>query len=277
MIAALLFLALFELFPTVAGETSSKRESSKPARPEKAPDYYKEGIKAFRRGDDERAAALLVKAARRDWRARAVLSDPRWKAGLPEEPLSGLSGLKKQGRGSVSASAVLYRLGTIRKTKARERWEDASVAGEARIKRAGCYFFEKVVKEHGGSAEDDDAALRLVEASLCVKSSAYPACTAWSIRRHEGWLEEYSYSKLRSRVMKKLADLYLDLADRLEEPAPWRSRKKAELCRGKAISLASVLARDRSDRNLARWAERFIKEIKSSGKAYSTVPSSLLR
>lgn len=275
MITAVFFLALFELFPTAAGETSNKRESSKPARTEKTADYYKEGVKAFRRGDDEQAAALLVKAARRDWRARAVLSDPRWKAALPERDPAELSGLKKPGR--VSASSVLYRLGSIRKTKAPQRWEDALVMGKARIKRAGVYYFEKIVKEHGGSAEADDAALRLVEAGLCVKSSAYPACTAWSIRRHESWLEEYSYSPLRGRVIKKLSVLYLELAGRLEEPAPWRSRNKAELCRGKALTLASMLARDRSDGNRARWADRFIKEIKSSGKAYSTVPASLFR
>ncbi len=277
-LTALVALAgLFSLCLYAQERSLVKDSPLDPPASEKSPNYYKEGVKAFRSGDDERAAQVLVKAARLDWRVGAVLSDPRWKGSLPKEDLGKLSGLDKSPPSVDTASRVLYRLGIIRRNQAQQSGQSLSVTEKARVKRSGVYYFEKVVNEYGNSPETDDAALELIKAGLCVRESGFPACTAWSIKSHEGWLKEYGYSPLREKVIKRLAGLYLELADKLEEDAPWNSSAKAELCRGKALELASVLDRPGSGRRLRDWAGKFTKRIKTSGKAYSLMPSELLR
>ncbi len=272
--ALLLLLCLEVKSRSPSYETGQKTADKKTAAPE---NDYRKGARAFKTGDDEKAAEFLIEAARSDWRARAVLSSPAWKESLPAVDLDELKGLRKADFGPSVASRVLYRLGTIRKKQARKVIKPIDEPAKGRIEKAGVYYFARIVKEHNNSPQADDAALALVESGLCVKDSKCPACTSWSIRSYEQWLQEYSYSPDRDRVIKKLARLYLELAGKLEGPEPWQSKQKAELCRGKALELASLLTDRKTDRGLRVWAERFRKDIRDSGKPYSTIPSSLLR
>lgn len=270
----LLLLCLEVKSTSRADDTGQKGADRKAVASE---DDYLKGVRAFKAGDDEKAAEYLMEAARRDWRVRAVLSAPRWKDSLPEADLEEINGLRETNFGTHQASRFLYRLGTVRQKKARKTIKPIDDRAKGRIKKAGVYYFELIVKEHNNSPQADDAALALVESGLCVKNSKCPSCTSWAIRSYEKWLQAYSYSPDRDRVIKKLAGLYLELAGRLEVPAPWQSKQKAELCRGKALELASLLTDRQTNRGLREWAEKFSKDIRDSGKPYSTTPSSLLR
>ena len=227
---------------------------------------YLKGQKAFREGRDRAAANLVMEAARKDWRCHSVLGDARFAAWLPPTPCSKQPGLKRPGGGEDPGAEALYRLGMIRR--------NSSIPGMAgtELRDRGRYFLDRLVSEFKSGAWVDDAALVLVEDGFCIVDEGHPECVAWRIKGYERWLGEYPNSDRRAEVLTEVAQLYLELAKRYEEPSAWNSAVTAELCRGRAMEVARKLASRYYGSRDARWAVDFIRGIKSSGKPYSMAP-----
>jgi hypothetical protein len=242
-----------------------------PASPPAVDRTYLDGRLAFMQGRDQEAADLLMQAVRTDWHCLAVMRDPRFPAALPDRPCAEVEGLNRPSGGEDPGPEALYRLGLMRKAAAREQKLD-----EVLVRREGEYFLKRLVKEYQSSAWADDAALLLTEDGCCVVDEGYPSCTAWEIRGYEQWLGDYGASDLRPGVLRKLTSDYRELARRYDEPGAWNDPVKAELCRGHALQLATVLSRERPGTAEAGWGRDTAREIRDSGKAYSMVPRSVM-
>ena len=121
------------------------------------------------------------------------------------------------------------------------------------------------------------ASLIALESGFCVHDAGYPDCLALEIRGYEKWLSQHPRSRLRPAILIKLAETYLELAGRLEQPAPWHHSARAELLRGRALEIAELVLAETNDPESIRWAREFISAIKNSGAAYSSVPNFVLR
>jgi len=139
--------------------------------------------------------------------------------------------------------------------------------------RAGIEQLRQLLRDHPQNGNAHLAALAVIEDGRCETDAGYPDCAAWAIRNYELFLQAYPYSSRRSYVLKQLATNYLDLSFRFEEDKPWQSAEKAELCLGRALQFAELLAA-RPDPEAA-FGRDMAGRIRTSGKAFSIVPGNL--
>ncbi len=231
---------------------------------------FMEGQRAYARGEDERAAKLLMAAARADWRCLAIMHDARYTRWLPAQPCSRVPALKRPESKGDPGPRALYRLGLMRKNKARERH------GELAARRAGRYFFARTVEEFPQSYFASEASLVLIDDGRCLVDAGYPDCLALLIGAYEDWLVDFPESAKRPWVVKELAASYLALAAKYEQPSAWESPLLSELFRGRAVEMAGVIVEDHPRAVEAKWAQDFIARIKASGKPFSIVPQGAL-
>jgi hypothetical protein len=252
------------------GQPVSNNDSGTPSTPppamSQADQWYEEGLRAFAAGDDYNAVRLLTAVAAADPACLAVLADPRFEKNLPAGPCRAVAAVGWPAPIGDPAAYPLYRVAELRKAQAERR------GGEMARRKAGEEQLRQLIAEHSASPLTDNAALVLVEDGFCLADVGYPECIAWTIKGYEGWLKAYPYSDQKPRVLKTLAERYLILADRLDQPKPWHSPERAELCRGRALELAQAVAETDPDSELSAWAEGFIARIRFSGQPFSTVP-----
>lgn len=266
----LLILALSFLSLAQTPELTPAADKTETAAPmDSADQLFRDGVKAFQDGNDERAAEFLIAAARKDPACAAVFQDPRWEKSLPPTscPAAEPSALSAAGD---PAALVLLRLAAIRKQEAREK------GGEPLARKAGKYFLVQAAEKFGGSSDADRAALMLTRDGLCLQSAGYKECLEWEIKNYERFLRERPSSPLLPELLEKVAEDYWALADKYAAAAPWHSAEKAELCRGQALQLANHLAANFPETEPGRWALSFADAIKTSDRPYSIVPSSAL-
>jgi hypothetical protein len=232
---------------------------------------YMAGQLAFRRGNDEEAADLLIRAVRGDWHCLAMMRDNRFQLWISLTPCAENPGLVKPDTSEDPGPEALYRLALVRKNQARQKQME-----EGAVRKAGEFFLTRLVRDFSESSWADKAALLLLDDGLCIEDEGYPGCLAWEIQGLETWLSMYNGSDLRSEVLKRTTQSYLELANRYEEPKAWNSPVKAELCRGRAIQMALLLARDYPGSENRNWANETVLQINASGKPYSMVPAGIL-
>ncbi len=232
-----------------------------------AENLFLAGRSAFNQGRDKEAADYLIEASRLDWQCLSVLRDMRYTKWLPVKPCGQNPALRPVGDVEDAASETLYRLALLRRSRARKEG-----VGEARLRKEGHYFLERLVSEGKGGSPADLGALMLVEDGFCLDGAGYPECKALEIEGYESWLERYPESANAPEVMKRMAERYLELADDFERPEPWRSEARAELCRGKAVVIARRLLKEYPGTTWFKWAEEFIAAVRESGVPFSIVP-----
>lgn len=163
-----------------------------------------------------------------------------------------------------SAAAALYQRALAARAQARAH------NNEAAARKAGVEDLQRLLSEYPNSSSADDAALMLIEDGFCLTDAGFPDCLALTIRGYEAFLAAYPNSDRRPQALKLLAAHYLDLSFRYEQAKPWQSAEKAELCLGRALQLAELLAAGAGPE--AAFGRELAGRIRASGKAFSIVP-----
>jgi hypothetical protein len=265
--ALLLAVCVLGPFPAANAPAAGGDQGASGSPPDsRADDWFLAGQQAFNFGQEERAAELLMAAARGDSRCVDLLFDERYLSWLPREKCSEIISLKPAGVSGDRAPCMLYRLGMLQK-RAREK------EGELAVRRAGRYYLRRAVSEFPDNVWAGEAALQLLEDGRCLTDAGYPDCAVFLLKGYEEWLSKYSESSRRFEVLKKAAENYMVLAQKYEEDRPWQSAMRSELCRGRALELAQVVVEDGPASPQSGWADQFIRQVKSSGQRFSILPA----
>jgi hypothetical protein len=255
----------------LSADATPPAPASPPANEAKSADeLFLEGQRALGFGQRERAADLLIAAARKDRRCVDLMFDLRFQSWLPAQGCSEIPGITPAPVTGDPAPCVLDRLGLLMKERARQDRPDDAIA----LRRAGGDYFQRAVAEFPDSPWAGDAALQLLADGDCLTDAGFPDCTMFRIKGYEQWLSTYAKSPRRFGAIKLAAESYLELAGRYEQDRPWHSPLRAELCRGRALELSAMIAAEGPRSEEALWAGPFIAAIKASGKPFSIVPAS---
>jgi hypothetical protein len=228
--------------------------------------WYSQGLWAFKAGKDLVAARFMIKAVRKDKGCRAVFEDTSLQS-LPSECPE---------KNSVAlgdpAPMVLFQLGRL-------RWEEETMMLEAqgilRKNQHSRLLLEKLVQDYPSSSYSDDAALFILQDSLCYRDEGYPDCTIFEIRQYEKFLEKYPFSDKKPEVLCRLAEKYFYLAglyapeeDKQGRPGnekPWESKSRAELFLGQSQKICTGLIDRYPSGSFAEKSRQLFGKINDSG------------
>lgn len=225
---------------------------------------YEAGLRAFNLGRDMEAVESITRAAKENEGCLGALEDISIKS-LPAA-CAETSAVSYRGD---PAPLVLFQLGRL-------RWEDETRKLEAkgllRKNQHSKDLFEKLIENHPYSAFTDDAALMLIEDSLCFSDEGYPDCDMLEIRAYENFLKTYPHSDRSAEVIFRMAELFMELSE-LHAPGesgdgresrPWENKIRAELFLGQAKRLSLTIKENHPGSQEARKASTLLERINSS-------------